>query len=395
MTRCAPVRDEALRDVEALLQDESRETLPKRLISAIKQLLSIMELMKSDLTSTLLDAASDDLLEAEVVRVAREKEITYITKAFGLQFTCQTWRTWVEEEEGHTWARRLVRSLGKDVAVSCPRPSEREKEKNAIPPPFYFSLHDLFRLQNLLQAIVIAAVLRTLVPLSPIAKDTDATDQRFTNRVLALLILEVNDITNTPLKTSDTKLINLADEVIREHQRLQTEGGNNNTRPETELSLRAKVDVLIQPTNAVFILLRRRIVDHFSERIERLLREEYEERRLRIPGAMHTGREQKRARGPDHIIVPSSSTPFIGEKGSLRRLAKGERAECALNGLHVKGFDDPALREAAGSAFDDLCDIVEWVHTTWAGLGLQGLDASEGANDGGEARKVKFTSDVR
>ncbi|THH04928.1 hypothetical protein EW145_g5162, partial [Phellinidium pouzarii] len=92
---------------------------------------------------------------------------------------------------------------------------------------------------NRLKALVIAAVLRTLVPLRPhlspsnnlrtqsssrdqttgnidgISADPD--ERTFVDRILALLMLEIDE--NAP-DAGSTKLIHLADEVVREHQRL-------------------------------------------------------------------------------------------------------------------------------------------------------------------------------
>ena len=78
---------------------------------------------------------------------------------------------------------------------------------------------------------------------------------------------------------------------------------------------------------------------------------------------------------------------------ALRRLARENSSTTTGAGIHVKGFEDPVLRKAVGTALEDLADVVDWVHMTWSGLGLKDLD--RGGEPGGDERKAKSPSTSR
>ena len=410
LTRCAPVRDATLKKTLDELADERRETLPERLVEAFKDLFDLGLLMSTDLSRAMLASVSDEKLDVEVLRAAREKEREIISKVYGLRVVCQKWRMWLEEvetrPEGQSWTRRLIRALGEDVAVSCPLPPDSQDVKNALPPVFFFTLFDLIYLQNYLQALVIAAVLRTLVPLrrstAPSASltssspqpmdidgmDTDIADRTFTERVLSLLSSEVDDITSNPSIPTQTKLAHLADEVDRELR--EREYQPPTTKPSSQdppiLSTKDKVEKLLHPENPVFKLLRKRLLDTLADAMERIM-EAYERQdtytgRTRVPQTMKTGRDRKRPRvnhepGVLQVLGLDTSDAFARPKevGTLRRFfASHIKDQTKTIKIEPKGYEDPVLRKGIEKAMCDLADCVEWVRDVWKGLGLKGID---------------------
>lgn len=446
LERCAPVRDADLRKVVEMLADEEKETLPERIVEACRELVGLARLMKADLNNALLSKVGDDKLEVEVVRAAREKERQAIKKTFGLEYVCQKWAAWVDEDENtdgqeHSWTRRLVHALGGDVAVACPLPSEWDGARNPLPPVFFFCIYDLLHLQNYLQALVIAAVLRTLVPLPPKKLDTRATqpqgdvdmdmadvgDRTFVDRILSLLASEVDDISLDPSVSTGTKLVHLAAEVEREHRHLGLPGSlssppasaasqtqTTDTGAEPALSVQTKVSALLQPTNPVFVLLRRRLLTALSQSISTLL-EVYDEEntftgQTGIPAVMQSGpglglgqgsgigRDPRKRAGMGDgafgvlqpISLPSSSYSAPKEVGLLRAFITERVAEDkqVAAGLRAKGFEDPVLVRGIEKALGELADVVEWVRDVWVGLGLKGLD-SEGDDEAEEERGMR------
>lgn len=425
-TRCAPVRDPDLNAVIAILSpitpsgsssdsdsgsdnDSSTPmTLPACIVAAVKELLRLADVMKADLASVAFSVVSDEELADEVSRAAQEKERKVVLALYGAQGGRERWQTWLanadsepddsERQDAH-WVRRLVQALGSDVAVSCPLPNPSQSSSssttgpepgtdalantNVLPPQFLFSTNDLLRLQNHLQALVIAAVLRTLVPLRSHSNaanasieippsdslsdqnSTNAEERTFTERVLSLLMIEIDE---TSQDSGTTKLIHLADEVVREHRRLNTSRviENPNTTPPAsphqpdEQTLRNSVDALLKPTNGVFILLRRRLLGALASSLASALQSQERARAVHVPDTMQTGRDRKRLR-PDpslRIRLPSSQAQ-AQRHGDLRH--------AITESVQVKGYDDPVLRRGVGVALGELADVVEWVRGTWAG----------------------------
>ncbi|KAH8111593.1 hypothetical protein DFH11DRAFT_1612459 [Phellopilus nigrolimitatus] len=421
-TRCAPVRDPDLNAVIAILSpitpsgsssdsdnDSSTPmTLPACIVAAVKELLRLADVMKADLASVAFSVVSDEELADEVSRAAQEKERKVVLALYGAQGGRERWHTWLadadsepddmERQDAH-WVRRLVQALGSDVAVSCPLPNPSQSSSssttgpgsgtdalantNVLPPQFLFSTNDLLRLQNHLQALVIAAVLRTLVPLRShsnaanasieISPSNSLSDQNFTNaeertfteRVLSLLMIEIDE---TSQDSGTTKLIHLADEVVREHRRLSNSQASDNPNTTTPASphqpdeqmLRNSVDALLSSTNGVFILLRRRLLGALASSLASALQSQERARAAHVPDTMQTGRDRKRLRpDPSLCIRLPSSQAQAQRHGDLRHAITASE--------QVKGYDDPVLRRGVGVALGELADVVEWMRGTWVG----------------------------
>ncbi|KAL5501176.1 hypothetical protein ACEPAH_9563 [Sanghuangporus vaninii] len=454
--RCAPARDAQLSSIRSVLENGNASDLPSRLVQAIKQILEVSVVMKKDLSNAILGAVKDDDLEKEILRMARVEERRAILEIYGAKSIKDRWKSWLssdgtESNSGRNendWVRRLVMALGADVPISCLLPSgnssasetpsappQSSGSSNEVPPIFALSSSDLFHIQNHIQALVIVAVLRTLVPhprstftSSSFANISAATSspsnaakplfqgsseeasetRTFADRVLSLLMIEVDE---TSEDAGTTKLINLADEVLREHRRLQavhaassSEIDSSPLPPIDEQTIRSRVDALLKPSNPVFILLRKRLLDTLADSLIYALQTELEKRERddgrRLPEAIKTGREMERQTKRPRLNFSysgssgSESDLDLKERGHLRRLIE----EITRSGrVQTKGYEDPVLARGMGEVLGELSDVVEWVRDTWAdrGFGLEGLDRDVRVteSDADEAVKGKEKED--
>ncbi|KAL5521921.1 hypothetical protein ACEPAF_1775 [Sanghuangporus sanghuang] len=451
--RCAPVRDAQFSSIRRVLEIENTSDLPSRLVQAIKQILEVSEVMKKDLSNAILGTVKDEDLEKEILRVARVEERRAILEIYGAKSIKDRWKSWLfsegtESNSGRNeneWVRRLVMALGADVPISCLLPSSASETpsappqssgpSNEVPPIFALSSSDLFHIQNHIQALVIVSVLRTLVPhprstftnssfaniptatsspssaAKPLFQGSseEASETRtFADRVLSLLMIEVDE---TSEDAGTTKLINLADEVLREHRRLQVIHAASSSAtdepplpPIDEQTVRSRVDALLKPTNPVFILLRKRLLNTLADSLFSVLQTETEKRKRddgrHLPEAIKTGREvetqAKRPRLNFSHSTSSGSEPDLDlrKRGHLHRLTE----EIVRSGrVQAKGYEDPVLARGIGEVLDELADVVEWVRDTWAdrGFALEGLDRDVRVteSDADEAVKGKEKED--
>lgn len=365
-TLCAPVRDEVLVSVLDLLSDEekSREV---RVMEAFKQLFHISDLMKQDMSNILLNSVSDEDLHLELVRQARTREVRAILELWTLESVRSSWDSWTPDPPGLRegdvrWIRKLVDALGNEFPVHC-LPPEREGNRSSeafapqndiIPPPFFFACPSLHRIQNHLQAVTIAATLRTLVPrpTRPSSSDNsiDSQGSSFTERVLSLLMIEVKEEEDS----GTIKLTNLADEVVREHQRSFTLENNNRTNsPMDGTALRAAVDKLLRPTDTVYSLLRKRLQEAVISQISSALRRAQQN----APNVLQTGRETKRLK-----VDPALTLDLRHDKKDM------SLGQLKVDAFHVKGYEEEILKKNIADVTNSICKVVEWVRNGWGDL---------------------------
>ncbi|TDL26134.1 hypothetical protein BD410DRAFT_764498 [Rickenella mellea] len=378
--RCAPVRDS---DIDALLppldippRSSATKDLAKLVISTVKATLDISEVMKTDMTHFVLGNLSETEVKAELGRQAIARERNAILKVWGDDHIWKDWVTWVKElhqiPEQHAdevkWTRRLFQALFTNVPVSCIMPKNPNEpadpqtandqsslDSNLLPPHFLFMTTTLVRIQNSLQALVIAAALRPFVRSSN-SSSTDLetnsnsiSKQSFTERIWMLLKIEVDEEPGS----GDTHLINLEDEVIREYQ--STREADNRPRDEAvEQRLREDVRRTLQPRDPVFQLLQKRLMEAMSPRLSAALRSHLPS----IPEVMHTGRERKR------LKLDTSST-HSGDTDALL-------SSVHLQNLIVKGFEDPVLVQGISDVLKDIARNVSWLRKVW-GSDLDGV----------------------
>ncbi|KAF8514531.1 hypothetical protein JB92DRAFT_3096186 [Gautieria morchelliformis] len=125
-----------------------------------------------------------------------------------------------------------MKALGSSESVSPFPPSN-----NLLPHTFIFTTFDVLHMQNLLQALVIAASLRSLMrPVNP------ASD--WLSRIWTLLEMEVQKGGTEP---AETKLLHLEDEVV---QAAISPGDSDSSD-----RLRESVRRILRPQDPVFMLL--------------------------------------------------------------------------------------------------------------------------------------------
>ncbi|KAI9442359.1 hypothetical protein H4582DRAFT_1927948 [Lactarius indigo] len=196
--RCAPARDAYI------------DTLP----CTIRSLLTLAETMKDDLSQFVLGSMGEVQLSATIADQARLQE-----RALFIQEDITTWIA--DLSQPYTlWVLRLVQALGGTDPVTCPLPTKPLTPQDGAHSPLLY-------IQNFLQAIVIAAALRALLP--------------------------------TENGAEDARLVNLADELVRASSMVDDEAGK----------LRAAVARTLRATDPVFLLLQRRLLSALAERLAR------------------------------------------------------------------------------------------------------------------------------
>ncbi|RDB24988.1 hypothetical protein Hypma_007850 [Hypsizygus marmoreus] len=387
--RCAPARDP---DIDALLADlESPPTvfhpstapsspdaatspnpLAELLISTLKSLIALADVLKHDLTNTLLGAMSEAQLATVIRQEARAKEREIVLDSGlwdlenggkdsaykGLKFMKAEWKKWIgtdevtDKENGATWLPRLIKALTSPVAVSC---QPRDENANALPPQFFFTRPSLLYIQNYLQALVVAASLRPLARLPPAtarplsASSTDPPQPDFTSRVWSLLKVEIDrdeyvihaqNVPTDPEETQ-TKIINLADEVIRARRVFPAA---SNAPEASEEDLRAAVERTLRLTDPVFVLLQGRLVRALEERVREIFKGEGAGRI--VPERMRTGR-------------------VSGGSAGSRGLVNGSGHGALYKPLLVKGFEDEVLAKGIEEVVQKIIGCVVWVEGVW------------------------------
>ena len=375
--RCAPVRDSLIDDTLRRLADYEAP-LPRWIVDATKSVIEIAAVIKDDLSGFIFGTMSEDQLKTVITQQALKSERTIVLSIWGEASLKQSCRDWLNQlvlhdQESSTidprdlWKLRLLQSLSSTESITCslppstsPNPTPTsEVTYNALPPPFLFTAPTLFYIQNLLQAIVIAASLRSLIRLPPTLNQLPPSTD-FMQRIWTLLKLEIDDelFTSIPEANAEprTKLVHLADEVVRAH-RSASGGKDNLVPPDEEARLRAAVDRTLRTQDPVFLLLQRRLMDAIRAKLLHRTRTGRVNAHAVSGGApeyLRTGRDVARGGGL-HSQVRQGSTP-------------PNDAASKETGLEVKGFEDPVLVASIWEVWGKITHCVDWVESVWADM---------------------------
>ena len=337
--RCAPARDAYIDFLSTSLTDRPSDIpdLAKLVIETARSLLKLAEMMKDDLSQFVLGTMGEAQLVAAVTDQARTQERALVLDLWEQRIIHEDVTTWlagllqpyalIVVPPPRKWVLRLMQALGATDPVACPLPTKPLAPEDAapppvpniLPPPFFFSTPELFYIQNFLQAIVIAAALRTLLPASVSPSDD------FMYRIWTLLLASVNE---DDLE-EDARLVNLADELIRASSLTDAD-------PEA-VKLRAAVARTVRTSDPVFLLLQHRLLSTLAER---LVRTPAPVNKKDAPAELRTGRRER---------LPNAR----GEK----------RAETEVP--EVKGFGDPVLSDAMQDVLGRLRASVLWIESIW------------------------------
>ena len=380
--RCAPVRDGTIDDILHQIHHRSSsastEDLARLLVSVIRSVLELSADMRNDYSNAVLATASEQELIDTVATMAQTQEQRLILQLWESKETMRmAWARWIEGfhptappphvQPKRFWILKLIESLGRPHAVtsklvgpsrshemtngldnSDPEPGTKQvpEPSNILPPQFLLSGPTLFRLQNYIQALTIAASLRSLVPTPRMAPPPSRSradglaspvDWTFTERIWALLELEIG---KTDDGSSETKIVNLADEVVMTHRNALPPGVALDVRSEERL--RNTVDRILRTHDPVFILLQKRLLAAFSAAV------------LSIPVVEEPASVRMQSGRPQHQPGISSS-PLPAPQGVRREIA-----------VVAKGFEDPIIARQCSIAALTLKRSVEWVERVWS-----------------------------
>lgn len=381
--RCAPARDGYIDQLLLQLSDPLPATSLAGLVTKIvKSTLDLAEAMKDDLSQFVLGSMGEKQLKVLITQQARTQEINVVLQLWRPEAIQQKWTSWIEDIRspyrdigGNISALgklslRLIQALGSTSPVACGLPIKRMTgsenpvmeelpvPENTLPPPFLFTNPSLLYIQNVLQALVIAASLRSLTRLPPPSSSGDGSD--FMQRIWTLLTAEISKDSGPPSEDQgSTKLVNLADEVVWARKSATASDASTQSPPfdnTEETRLRAAVERTLQPSDAVFVLLQMRLLTALAERLSQGLDKRSEP--ATVPEHMQTGREGERAgKRPRLMLSPE-------DMHDSERFQPTERG----NNLIVKGFEDPVLVKAVRETSEKIRECVAWIGSTWGNL---------------------------
>ena len=333
--------------------------------------------MRNDYSNAVFATASEQELADIVAAMAKTQEQELVLRLWESKEAIQkAWTRWMDGfnpsdpalqvQPKQLWILKLIESLGKPLAVrsklsgpSLPQETANDPDDggrstkqtpeppNVLPPQFLFSGPTLLRLQNYIQALTIAASLKSLVPAPRLAPTpptpshyrmgdlTFPANRTFTERIWALLELEIGVTDDEP---PETKIINFADEVVFAHSSALPSDVTT-LDPHFEKRLRTTVDRILRTDDPVFILLQKRLLAALSAASLNTLVEEHASVRMRS-----SGRAWPQRGGP------SSSPPHSGQS--------------EMN-IVAKGFEDPVIAEQCSIAASMLRRSIEWVEGVW------------------------------
>ncbi|KAF9049806.1 hypothetical protein BJ165DRAFT_1453934 [Panaeolus papilionaceus] len=415
LLRCAPVRDSALQAIRPSLSDppfsypmphsDTLTPLAEFVVDKIKSIIDIAELMKSDLNSFILGTMSEAQLKGVLFRVAKEQERDLVVKLWGGKDAVrEQWRSWLKdlkimrETAIDKWISRLVMAVTSDHPVYCAIPQQQplhsneetnEIAPNRLPPQMFYFEHTLRFVQDYIQATVIMAVLRNILPrLSKPSEATSATDTQergnFMRRVWSLLMDEIETQTthNEPGSTAPLKLVNIADEVVRAYEAIARIPSEGNPDPKVSDQLRFTVENVLRSNDAVYMVLKRRLTnalekgllaerDHevktSSSEVNTLSSVNDTGRRgpsnpLNIPIQVQTGQIPAGIRGFDM----NATKKIKLDTGSSEGYPFSEFSGGSLTA--PQGFEDALLQDCVLNLFKKLTIVVEWTESVWGDL---------------------------
>lgn len=418
--RSAPIRDERIDKLLSTISlppvtvqhsntASSEKQLPRNselqisplaqfVIDNFRDVLSLVEDMKSDLNNFILGSMTEDqlldVLSTEVV--SREREFV-LNLWDGKEEIRDLWLSWSKETfrqnkifelANFRWIDRLFKALEADTPVFCVPAKHMSTMQNGttppitnnLPPQFFFVIPALVYLQNYLQAIIISAALLILarpphstikslvVPSSSLhSKDADL-GRDFVHRIWTLLKAEIDedsidnvsfdDKPTTPsIHIPETKVVNLADEVV--HARRALSGGTLSI--DEEKRLRDTVDRTLRSSDPVFLVLRKRLFDALEGRLLDAMGKVPEDAgsstKPVIPERMQTGR----------LLWTGQHKQVVGNAVTSR---SGLRLKALLDGVQgakmsVVGFEHDVLRNAVSAAYEKLARCVVWTENVW------------------------------
>ncbi|KAI0745034.1 hypothetical protein C8Q76DRAFT_764454 [Earliella scabrosa] len=405
--RCSPARDShidrLIQAVDEPNQLSSTEDLATLVTDTARAILELTEVMKEDLSQFVLGSMDEKDLKVMITQQAMLREKALILRLWPPSRLEPSWKAWLSEldpsmfrhiesvQPSHRrWTLRLVQALGTGSAVNCPIPTVRlpgtephadvgdEGERshevphppNSLPPPFFVTCPALLAVQNYLQALVITASLRSLVRLppqprvSPTDTPTESRPTSFTQRVWTLLKASVDEEPGA----EDTKVVNLADEVVR--VRRACADGEHACGPEEEARLRAAVDRTLQPRDPVFLLLQKRLLQALATWLVSSPAPPDPDSRGSTPVHMQTGKERPGKRPRLHLGLENPKSVFVGWERERGRPPA------------IKGFEDEVLVREVAETFGKVGKVVDWTDRIWQ-------DLIETGEIGGSGEKVE------
>ncbi|KAI8975864.1 hypothetical protein BD414DRAFT_467583 [Trametes punicea] len=388
--RCAPARDayidQLIMKLDEPNQFASTTELATLVVDTTRAILELTEAMKDDLSQFVLGEMDEKDLRVVVTQQAMLREKSLILQLWPPSRIEPAWKAWLDEllptmfpgadvvQPPHRrWIYRLVQALGAGSPVSCPLPTIRipgltqsdepdgvEQPPNKLPPPFLVTCPGLLVAQNYLQALVIAASLRSLVRLPPKAASSQNTSDSpsFMERVWTLLKASIEEEPGA----GQTKIINLEDEVIR--VRRAYADAEHPCGPDEEARLRAAVDRTLQPRDPVFLLLQKRLLQALAMWLVSFPIP-YDGPSGSAPGSrsstpmpihMQTGRDRPGKRPRLHLALDSPQGAFVGWERERGRPPA------------IKGFEDDVLVREVGRTFGKIAAVVDWTDRIWQDL---------------------------
>ncbi|KAI0373432.1 hypothetical protein BV20DRAFT_937795 [Pilatotrama ljubarskyi] len=388
--RCAPARD-AYIDQLILKVDEPNQLafnaqLAQLVVEVTRAILELSEAMREDLSQFVLGEMDEKDLKVVITQQAMLREKSLILQLWPPSRIEPAWKAWLDELQSTSfpgaeavqpphrrWIYRLVQALGAGSPVVCPLPTIRipgfpqeepdgvQRPPNQLPPPFFVTCPSLLAEQNYIQALVIAASLRSLVRLPPkyaTRSQNAAADggPSFMERVWTLLKASIEEEPGA----GQTKIINLEDEVVR--VRRACADADHPVTPEEEARLRAAVDRTLQPRDPVFLLLQRRLLQGLATWLVSPSLSDgpgsAPNSRAASPAPMHmqTGRDRPRKRPRLHLGLDSPQSVFVGWER--------ERGRPPV----IKGFEDEVLVREVGETFRRIGGVVDWTDRIWQDL---------------------------
>lgn len=343
----------------------------------IQSILDLSLDMRKDYSNAVLATASEQELIDMAGMMAEAQEQRLVLQLWeSKEVMRKAWKRWLEGfcpadptlrvQKKQFWILKLIESLGKahPVAAKLVGPhhlhgvtnvSDRgdpdagtkriPEPSNMLPPQFLFSGPALLRSQNCIQALTIAASLKSLVPTprtspplsqSETGNSTSPINPIFTERIWALLEPEIGKTHDGP---SETKIINLADEVVVAHSNIPSPGVTK-LDAHVEQRLRSTVERILRTDDPVFILLQKRLLSALSATL------------LSIPAAAGPASIKMQSGRSQHKMGISSSLP---EPWSVQREVV----------VAAKGFEDPVIAKQYSAAASALRRSVEWVERVW------------------------------
>jgi len=317
--------------------------------------------MQGDLRDHALDALprapeGELLLAMRAHACAREREV--VQRVWGsLDHVKKSWRAWthgIQVAEGESpkqrWRGKLVEALGTPVTISFEFPSQNYNHahapyttSNTLPAPFLVPFPILFYVQNLIEALVICASVRSLIPASPPSTNTHTPDPRstLTQRVWILLRGEI-DGGGPGSAEGETKMAHLEAEVVQAWKRAR--GLDVVLTGDEEDGLRAAVRRVLRVEDPVFKLLAARVVAF-----------------LRAP--LVPVQVAGEGAGPKHMrtgLVDGHPSAHARQNG------KGGGEQANMEGLPtLRGFEEDVLREGLKEVRDTVDTVVDWAEWVW------------------------------